>query len=121
MLDVLHDEECKIQDYQNRKLTSSQDILERELEATIQLEQFFQQFEKNRNEIIQKICENEELQKQAVIKLISKNDARTWGLVEQLRIVEAQLANMTQLEIYKRKISTTEQMVKLINYLTIKF
>lgn len=113
MIEVLKDEDNKIQDYQQKRNISSHDILEREEENSRHLKNFFQNYEKNRNEIIEKICEDEELQKQAVVTLIEMNDARTWGLVEQLKIVESQLAGMTQLEIDKKKYSSVEQMNEL--------
>lgn len=60
-----------------------------------------------------KINQNEELQKTAFAALISKNDARSWGLCEQLRIVESQLATMTYYEIERKKLSMDEQLSEL--------
>lgn len=113
MVEVLHNEDNKLLDYQQKRNLTNQDILERELESSRQLKDFFCDYERNRSDIIQKICEDEELQKEAVATLIGMNDARTWGLVEQLKIVEAQLANMTQIEIDKKTFSSIDQMNEL--------
>lgn len=115
MMETLHNEENKIQMYQEKRNASSLDILERENETFREMNKFYRDYERNRNEIIAKICDNEELQKQAVITLIAKNDARTWSLVEQLKIIEMQLGSMTKLEIEKKKYSNAEQMNELAN------
>lgn len=120
MVEVLHNEDNKLLDYQQKRNLTNQDILERELESSRQLKDFFCDYERNRSDIIQKICEDEELQKEAVATLIGMNDARTWGLVEQLKIVEAQLANMTQIEIDKKTFSSIDQMVN-IQYFSLYF
>lgn len=119
MVEVLHNEDNKLLDYQQKRNLTNQDILERELESSRQLKDFFCDYERNRSDIIQKICEDEELQKEAVATLIGMNDARTWGLVEQLKIVEAQLANMTQIEIDKKTFSSIDQMVNIQYFFTV--
>lgn len=74
----------------------------------------FINYDKNRSGIVEKINQDEELQKSAVAALIAKNDSRTWGLVEQVRIVEAQLATMTYYEIERKKLSTDETVVSVL-------
>ncbi|XP_055917741.1 E3 ubiquitin-protein ligase LRSAM1-like [Eupeodes corollae] len=113
MIDTLREEEFKIQSYQSNRNATSLNILEQESINSEQLNEFYRNYEKNRTDVVNRICEDEELQKQAVIGLMAQNDARSWGLVEQLRIVEVQLASMTQLEIERKKYFNTEQINEL--------
>ncbi|XP_055836489.1 E3 ubiquitin-protein ligase LRSAM1-like isoform X2 [Episyrphus balteatus] len=113
MMETLREEETKIQSYQNERDVTSLNILEQENATSAQLNAFYRNYEKNRYDIVNRICEDEELQKQAVVALMAQNDARSWGLVEQLRIVEVQLASMTQFEIERKKYFNSEQINEL--------
>ncbi|XP_055387066.1 E3 ubiquitin-protein ligase LRSAM1-like [Condylostylus longicornis] len=113
MSEVLRDDQYKFESFLNNRCASTVDILEKEQETSKQLQTFFSNYERERGLIIEKIYEDEELQKQAVASLISKNDARSWGLIEQLKIVETQLASMTVLEIEKKQFSNVEQINEL--------
>lgn len=88
-------------------------ISSRESATNSILENIFINYDKNRIILVDKINQNEELQKTAFAALISKNDARSWGLCEQLRIVESQLAAMTYYEIERKKLSMDEQLSEL--------
>lgn len=72
------------------------------------LNDVFEEFDKNRSQLVEKINQDEEWQKSAVATLIAKNDARSWGLMEQIKIVEAQIAAMTNYEIDKKKTNQEE-------------
>lgn len=111
MTDILVEESRTLQLYQDQRDVSSRDILEREQQANQILTSIFETNDKDRTNAVIKIMQDEELQKSAVISLISKNDARTWGLVEQVRIVESQLASMTQFEIERKKLDVDEILV----------
>lgn len=106
MTELLETEMNVINSYQVQRDHESRNILMQESETNQILETVFIDYDKNRAGFIDEIRQNEELQKSAVTALIVKNDARTWGLVEQVRIVEAQLAKMTFFEIEKRKMTT---------------
>lgn len=54
-----------------------------------------------------------EIQKAAVGALLERSDARSWGLVQQIRLVETQLAALTTIEIDKRKLKLTDHLVSL--------
>lgn len=113
MMETLHEEESKIQFYQNNRDVTSSNILQQESVTSAQLNEFYRNYEKSRNDVVSRIYEDEELQKQAVVALMAQNDARSWGLVEQLRIVESQLSNMTQFEIERKKYFNAEQINEL--------
>lgn len=121
MTDLLKRETDKIQSFNDARNASSKNTLDQEFETNCLLNEVFHNYDKNRAEIIDKVNYDENLQKSAVAKLISLNDARTWGLVQQVRIVECQLANMTSLEIGRKKLCIDEHMVSYIFHLIIFF
>lgn len=94
-----------ITNYNDEKSKSSKIILENETKSNLLLTDVFEEYDKNRCQLVEKINQDEEWQKSAVATLISKNDARSWGLLEQIKIVEAQIAAMTNYEIDKKKIN----------------
>lgn len=57
---------------------------------------------------------DEELQKAAVGALLERCDARSWGLLQQIRLVEAQLATLTTIEIDKKKLELDQYLVSLV-------
>lgn len=94
--------------YNEEKSKSSKIHLENESKNVLLLTDVFQEYDKNRSQLVERINQDEEWQKSAVATLISKNDARSWGLVEQIKIVESQIAAMTNYEIDKKKMNQEE-------------
>lgn len=92
--------------YNEQRDQSSKGLLAREYESNEQLELVFNQYDKTRTEFIEELIHDEELQKSAVAALIVNNDARSWGLIEQVRIIEAELVKMTFIELEKKKVSS---------------
>lgn len=113
MTDLLENEINVIQNFHNQRDQSSRSILEREYETNNLLNNVFLTYDRNRQDIIEQIYTNEEIQKSAVAALIARNDSRTWGLVEQVRIVESQLAALTTYEIERKRTSQDDQIVGL--------
>lgn len=111
MTDILADEQRTIEVYQQQRDATAREILEQESQNSALLTNVFINNDKDRTSAVIKIMQDEELQKIAVCSLIEKNDARTWGLMEQVRIVESQLAAMTHMEIERRKHSVDERLV----------
>lgn len=70
-----------------------------------------------KNELLQKLQDDDQLQKIAVGALLERSDARSWGLVQQVRLVESKLAELTLLEMDKRKLEIDEQVVYLVTTL----
>lgn len=113
MTDLLENEINVIQNFHNQRDQSSRNILEREYETNNLLNNVFLNYDRNRQDIIGQINCDEEIQKSAVAALIAKNDSRTWGLVEQVRIVESQLAALTTYEIERKKTNQDDQINNL--------
>lgn len=103
MSQLLEQELSLIQTYQDERTDASKVLLENETKTNLLLNDVFQEYDRNRTEIIDRVNIDEDWQKSAVAALIAKNDARSWGLMEQIKIVEAQIAAMTNLEIDKKK------------------
>src|SRR4051812_18287230 len=103
MSQLLEQELSLIQTYNDERVDQSKVHLENETKTNLLLNDVFQEYDRNRTEIIEKVNQDEDWQKSAVAALIAKNDARSWGLMEQIKIVESQIAAMTNLEIDKKK------------------
>lgn len=113
MTDLLENETKQIQTYNEKRDIASRTLLEQDLAVNSQLDEIFRSNDRDRLATISNIMQNEELQKIAVATLIEKNDSRSWGLIEQVRIVELQLAAMTQYEIERREMEVDERLVDL--------
>lgn len=105
MSQTLEQEFNLIQTYNDGKTDQSKVMLENETKTNLLLNDMFNNYDKSRSEIIERVHEDENWQKSAVAALIAKNDARSWGLMEQIKIVESQIAALTNLEIDKKKLS----------------
>ncbi|XP_050076188.1 E3 ubiquitin-protein ligase LRSAM1-like [Anopheles maculipalpis] len=113
MTNLLENEINIIQNFHNQRDQSSRSILEREYETNNLLNNVFLNYDKNRQDVIDQITFDEDIQKSAVAALIARNDSRTWGLVEQVRIVESQLAALTLYEIERKKVNQDDQIINL--------
>lgn len=111
MSNILAAEAKKIENYQDQRDITARNILNNEHETNQLLSDMFANNDRDRTEVVIKIMQDEDLQKSAVATLIAGNDSRTWGLMEQMRIVESQLAAMTCCEIERKKLSADEQLV----------
>lgn len=97
------DEEEKIKNYHSCRNENARQILETDDLMASKLNIVYSNYQNNKSKAILQICEDEELQKRAVSELIAINDSRSWGLMEQLRIVEAKLAEMTAMELNRKQ------------------
>uniref|UniRef100_A0A182R0I0 Uncharacterized protein n=1 Tax=Anopheles farauti TaxID=69004 RepID=A0A182R0I0_9DIPT len=113
MTNLLENEINIIQNFHNQRDQSSRSILEREYETNNLLNNVFVNYDKNRQDVIDRVNFDEDIQKSAVAALIARNDSRTWGLVEQVRIVESQLAALTLYEIERKKVNQDDQIINL--------
>ncbi|XP_052872922.1 E3 ubiquitin-protein ligase LRSAM1-like [Anopheles cruzii] len=116
MTDLLENEINIIQNFHNQRDQSSRNLLESECETNNLLNNVFLNYDKNRQEVIDQITVDEDIQKSAVAALIARNDSRTWGLVEQVRIVESQLAALTLYEIERKKSNQDDQIINLTEH-----
>lgn len=97
------DEERKIKSYNRTRNQNAIQILQTDDEMSTKLNKVYLSYQDNKTKAIFQICEDEDLQKLAVSELIAINDSRSWGLVEQMKIVEAELAEMTILELQRKR------------------
>lgn len=111
MTELLESETKQIELYNEKREFTTKTLLEHESNTNQLLDNLFKNNDKDRALAVLKITQNEELQKAAFATLIEKNDARTWGLIEQVRIVESQLASMTNCEIERKKLHMDDQIV----------
>uniref|UniRef100_A0A182J3G8 Disease resistance R13L4/SHOC-2-like LRR domain-containing protein n=1 Tax=Anopheles atroparvus TaxID=41427 RepID=A0A182J3G8_ANOAO len=116
MTNLLENEINIIQNFHNQRDQSSRNILEREYETNNLLNNVFLNYDRNRQDVIDQITCDEDIQKSAVAALIARNDSRTWGLVEQVRIVESQLAALTLYEIERKKNNQDDQIINLTEH-----
>lgn len=111
MTELLENETKQIEVYNEKRDNTSKTLLEHETNTNRLLDNLFKSNDKDRAAVVAKITQNEELQKAAFAALIEKNDARSWGLIEQVRIVESQLASMTNCEIERKKLNLDDRIV----------
>lgn len=96
------------------KISSIKQICFREIKSDTHLSELLTDYSVQKADLVAKLQDDMEIQKAAVGTLLERSDARSWGLVQQIRLVETQLAALTSLEIDKRKL-------KLIDHLVFKF
>lgn len=83
----------------------------RELQSDNRLGEILQNQDVHRAELMVALQQDADLQKAAVGTLLERGDARSWGLVQQVQLVEAQLSALTLIEMDRRKLEMDYQMV----------
>jgi len=81
------------------------------MESDEQLESILSSQGQVKIELVGRLQKDEELQRAAVGALLERSDARSWSLVHQVALVESQLAALTAVEMERKKLEMTEQMV----------
>lgn len=61
--------------------------------------------------LVAQLQKDMELQRMAVGALLERGDARSWSLVQQVHLVETQLAKLTIIEMDRRKLEMDEHLV----------
>lgn len=89
----------------------------RELKTNDQLLQVLQKQEKGREELKTKLRDDEVLQKSAVAALLECSDARSWSIVQQVNLVQSQLAILTNIELERRKSRINDHLVRSFYFL----
>lgn len=102
-----------VESYQRQKAASSSKVLTKETENMHLLADVFEDYNQNRSRVVEQILCDEAVQKSAVATLISRKDARSWALVEQMRIIENHLAEISTFELEKRKDGSSQQLTDL--------
>ena len=73
--------------------------------------------EKSRQDLMSRLREDEQLQKAVVAALLERSDARSWSIVQQVNLVQAQLAALTNVELERRKLETNQQLVSVLCFM----
>jgi E3 ubiquitin-protein ligase LRSAM1 len=84
------------------------------MESDQQLENILSAQGQVKVELVGRLQKDEELQCAAVGALLERSDTRSWSLVHQVSLVESQLAALTAVEMERRKLQMSEQVVCII-------
>jgi E3 ubiquitin-protein ligase LRSAM1 len=84
------------------------------MESDQQLENILNAQGQVKVELVGRLQKDEELQCAAVGALLERSDARSWSLVHQVSLVESQLAALTAVEMERRKLHMSQQVVCMI-------
>lgn len=68
--------------------------------------------EKNRQGLVSRIGQDEALQKAALAALLERSDTRSWSIVQQVNLIQSQLAALTNIELERRKLEINQHLVK---------
>ncbi|KAK3932095.1 E3 ubiquitin-protein ligase LRSAM1 [Frankliniella fusca] len=102
-----------MREYEQCRMEMTSSLLSKELESSNLLLNAVDRHSSAQMELVQRLQRDEELQRAAVCSLLERSDARTWGLVQQVSIVEQQLAQLTALELQRRNHQLSEQLSDL--------
>lgn len=83
----------------------------REILSNNHLTEVLKNQEEQHAELVSELQKDMELQRIAVGALLERSDAHSWGLIQQVYLVEAQLAKLTAIEMDKRKLELEENVV----------
>ncbi|KAJ8919764.1 hypothetical protein NQ315_006293 [Exocentrus adspersus] len=113
MQEILGQEAEKFKEFHESRLESSKTILEQEVQTDSKLMEVLKSQDAHKAELVSQLKEDYDLQKVAVGTLLERGDARSWSLVQQVKLVEAQLAALTHIEMDRRKLHIDQQMCDL--------
>lgn len=84
------------------------------METDTKLAYILQNKDEHKIELIRQLVKDSDLQRAAVGTLLERGDARSWGLLQQIRLVETQLAMLTIIELDKKKLQIDQHMVSIV-------
>ncbi|XP_054013261.1 E3 ubiquitin-protein ligase LRSAM1-like isoform X2 [Hylaeus anthracinus] len=100
----------KLEEHSKYRDYAAQSLLTLEVINNDHLAQIVQNQEKNRQILIDALRQDEVLQKAAVAALLERSDARCWSIVQQVNLVQSQLAALTTIELERRKLEINQQL-----------
>lgn len=101
--------EKKIEEYTKYRDYNAQSLLSKELINSDHLATIVKDQKKDRNNLIDKIRNDEVLQKAALAGLLEKSDTRSWSIVQQVNLVQSQLVALTNIELERKKLQVNQQ------------
>lgn len=84
------------------------------MEANTKLTYLLRNHDENNTELMKKLMLDSDLQRAAVGTLLERGDARSWALLQQIRLVENQLSMLTNFELDRKKLQMDQHMVCII-------
>ncbi|XP_045461834.1 E3 ubiquitin-protein ligase LRSAM1-like isoform X1 [Harmonia axyridis] len=106
---LLEEEGIQFENIYQQRVEMSKSILQREVEWNNKISELMNMHDSSKKEIASKLMSDMELQKAALGTLLERNDSRSWGILQQVSLVESQLAALTQIELDRRKLHLDEQ------------
>ncbi|XP_043784405.1 E3 ubiquitin-protein ligase LRSAM1-like isoform X2 [Apis laboriosa] len=100
----------KLEEHSKYRDYTAQSLLTLEVRNNDHLAQIMQDQEKNRKNLIDTLRQDEVLQKAAVATLLERSDARYWSIMQQVNLVQSQLAALTNIELERRKLEINQQL-----------
>lgn len=110
---LLEEELCrarKLEEHSKCREYAAQSLLTLEVRNNDHLAQIVQDQERNRQDLIDQLRQDEVLQRAAVAALLERSDARCWSIVQQVNLVQSQLAALTNIELERRKLEINQQL-----------
>lgn len=67
---------------------------------------------RTQEDLVNRLRKDEVLQRAAVAALLERSDARSWSIVQQVNLVQSQLAALTSIELERKKLEINQQIVR---------
>lgn len=116
-MESLLQEECEYEKslkvYGETQSEAKQSFLIQELNANYQMNDLLKTRGELQLNLMETLLKDENMQKAAVGALLEKCDARTWGLVQEISLVESHLAKLSCIELDRRKLELNDNMENL--------
>ncbi|XP_033195193.1 E3 ubiquitin-protein ligase LRSAM1 isoform X1 [Bombus vancouverensis nearcticus] len=100
----------KLEEHSKYRDCAAQSLLTLEVRNNDHLAQIMQDQAEKRQDLIDTLRQDEVLQKAAVAALLERSDARCWSIVQQVNLVQSQLAALTNIELERRKLEINQQL-----------
>lgn len=113
LLQEEYEYEKSLKAYGETQSEVKQSFIIEELNANDQMGGLLKTRDREQSDMIMKLLKDENLQKAAVGALLEKCDARTWGLVQEISLVESNLAKLSSIELDRRKLELDDNMENL--------
>lgn len=113
LLQEEYEYEKSLKAYGETQSEVKQSFIIEELHANNQMDDLLKSRDREQGDMIMKLLKDENLQKAAVGALLEKCDARTWGLVQEISLVESNLAKLSSIELDRRKLELDDNMENL--------
>ncbi|XP_043286149.1 E3 ubiquitin-protein ligase LRSAM1-like isoform X2 [Venturia canescens] len=101
--------ERKIDEYTKFRDCNAQSLLELEVRNNHHLAEVVRDQKRSQEDLVNRLRKDEVLQRAAVAALLERSDARSWSIVQQVTLVQSQLAALTSIELERKKFEINQQ------------